>query len=304
MDQLIQIVGALLILAAFAAVQFDRMRPDSRLYLALNLVGSAILAVLAVAAAQWGFVLLEGVWAIVSAWGLVSIYSLPDGERINRQALSPRSPRAARRVVSSRARAPPRRRPSQSVGAVRGPLDPGVAQRRDVLEGEQVLAPFDQRARAVSGAARGSRCRGSPPASRARCSSSAAVFGPTPLAPGSPSEGSPRRAMKSGTSSGVDAVALAHLLRARPLRRLCRRRFGRRGRSRRRRRTGTCRGRRSAAAPGRRPRPRAWRRSRAGRRPRGRRRPPPSSRRPRRTRGASANWCGSSSGIASSRSAW
>jgi hypothetical protein len=69
-DQLVQIVGALLILAAFAAVQFDRMRPDSRLYLALNLVGSIILAVLAVAAEQWGFVLLEGVWAIVSAWGL------------------------------------------------------------------------------------------------------------------------------------------------------------------------------------------------------------------------------------------
>ena len=70
MDQAIQIVGALLILAAFTAVQLDRMRPDSRLYLALNLIGSAILAVLAVAAEQWGFVLLEGVWAIVSAWGL------------------------------------------------------------------------------------------------------------------------------------------------------------------------------------------------------------------------------------------
>lgn len=72
MDQLIQIAGALLILAAFAAVQFDRMRPDSRVYLALNLVGSLILAVLAWAEAQWGFLLLEGVWAIVSAWGLAA----------------------------------------------------------------------------------------------------------------------------------------------------------------------------------------------------------------------------------------
>jgi hypothetical protein len=77
-DQVIQIVGALLILAAFTAVQRDRMRPDSRLYLALNLVGSAILAVLALAAAQWGFVLLEGVWAIVSAWGLwVALFGPP-----------------------------------------------------------------------------------------------------------------------------------------------------------------------------------------------------------------------------------
>jgi hypothetical protein len=72
-DQLIQIVGALLILAAFAAVQFERMRPDSRTYLALNLVGSVILAALALHAEQWGFVLLEAVWAVVSAWGLFSL---------------------------------------------------------------------------------------------------------------------------------------------------------------------------------------------------------------------------------------
>ncbi len=72
MDQVIQVIGALLILTAFAAVQFDRMQPSSRLYLVLNLVGSVVLAVLAVHSAQWGFVLLEGVWAIVSGWGLVA----------------------------------------------------------------------------------------------------------------------------------------------------------------------------------------------------------------------------------------
>jgi hypothetical protein len=72
MDQLIQVVGALLILVAFGAVQFERMETTSRAYLALNLAGSAILAVLALASSQWGFVLLEGVWAIVSAWGLLA----------------------------------------------------------------------------------------------------------------------------------------------------------------------------------------------------------------------------------------
>jgi hypothetical protein len=70
-NQLIQIVGAVLILVAFGAVQFDRMRSDSRLYLVLNFAGSAVLAVVAVRAAQWGFVLLETVWAAVSAWGLL-----------------------------------------------------------------------------------------------------------------------------------------------------------------------------------------------------------------------------------------
>ncbi|MDQ2632025.1 MAG: hypothetical protein M3Y75_13790 [Actinomycetota bacterium] len=79
MDQVVQIVGALLILAAFAAVQFERMRPDSRVYLALNLVGSAILAVLAWHESQWGFLLLEGVWAVVSAWGLYRLLLQPRG---------------------------------------------------------------------------------------------------------------------------------------------------------------------------------------------------------------------------------
>ncbi|HEX6116023.1 MAG TPA: hypothetical protein VFY99_02915 [Solirubrobacterales bacterium] len=73
MDQIVQVVGALLILAAYAAAQFRYLDQDSPSYLALNLVGSAILAVLALNESQWGFLLLEAVWALVSAWSLVRL---------------------------------------------------------------------------------------------------------------------------------------------------------------------------------------------------------------------------------------
>jgi hypothetical protein len=43
------------------------------LYLVLNVVGSAVLAVDAALGAQWGFLLLEGVWAIVSLASLIAV---------------------------------------------------------------------------------------------------------------------------------------------------------------------------------------------------------------------------------------
>ncbi len=80
MDQLVQIIGAVLILVAFAAAQFGAMDPHSRAYLALNFVGSLILAVLAWRERQWGFLLLESVWAAVSLWGLrLALRSAPSG---------------------------------------------------------------------------------------------------------------------------------------------------------------------------------------------------------------------------------
>ena len=71
MHQLVQIIGALLILAAFALAQFRVLDNRSYAYLWPNLVGSAVLTVDAWREKQWGFFLLEFVWAIVSAWGIV-----------------------------------------------------------------------------------------------------------------------------------------------------------------------------------------------------------------------------------------
>jgi hypothetical protein len=71
MDQVIQVLGSLLILAAFAAAQRGVLNTSSRVYLTLNLVGSTVLAVLAGYEKQLGFLLLETCWAAMSAWGLI-----------------------------------------------------------------------------------------------------------------------------------------------------------------------------------------------------------------------------------------
>jgi hypothetical protein len=73
MDQIVQVIGALLILAAFVGAQFGWTTTRSPWYLALNLVGSVVLTWLAWHERQYGFLLLEAVWAAVSAWGLTQV---------------------------------------------------------------------------------------------------------------------------------------------------------------------------------------------------------------------------------------
>ena len=71
MSQLVQIVGSLLVLAGFSLAQRGVLDQKSRRYLIVNLVGSALLAGDAIVEAQWGFLLLEGAWALISLWSLI-----------------------------------------------------------------------------------------------------------------------------------------------------------------------------------------------------------------------------------------
>jgi hypothetical protein len=76
----LQLLGAVLILLPFVRSQLGALDPASGAYLWPNLAGSILLAVLAVVGSQWGFVLLEGCWAVASAGAL-------------RKAANPQTPR-------------------------------------------------------------------------------------------------------------------------------------------------------------------------------------------------------------------
>lgn len=65
------LIGAVLILGAFTALQLRYTTSTAPAYLWANFVGSSLLAVVAVIDQRLGFILLEVVWAGVSLWAIL-----------------------------------------------------------------------------------------------------------------------------------------------------------------------------------------------------------------------------------------
>ncbi len=72
-DLIVEVMGAILILVAFALAQFRGLDRHGSPYLVFNLVGAALLAGSAAIHRQWGFLLLQSVWGLVALWGLLGL---------------------------------------------------------------------------------------------------------------------------------------------------------------------------------------------------------------------------------------
>ena len=68
--QLLSLVGAVLILAAYIGLQLGRFARTDRFFNALNFFGSAMLTCVALADWRIGFIVLEAAWALLSIPGM------------------------------------------------------------------------------------------------------------------------------------------------------------------------------------------------------------------------------------------
>ncbi|HET7564127.1 MAG TPA: hypothetical protein VFJ96_03985 [Gemmatimonadaceae bacterium] len=64
--QLISLTGAVLVLVAYFTYQRGWMGRENAWYNLMNLVGSGLLAWIAIVDRRWGFILLEVLWALLS----------------------------------------------------------------------------------------------------------------------------------------------------------------------------------------------------------------------------------------------
>jgi hypothetical protein len=69
--QIVSVVGATLVLLAYALSQSGRLKPTDLVYGVMNFVGASLLTWVAVVDWRVGFILLESIWAVLSLVPLI-----------------------------------------------------------------------------------------------------------------------------------------------------------------------------------------------------------------------------------------
>ena len=112
MSEILQWAAAIVVLAAFALSQWGRWSVLSYRYLCSNFVGGAGLSAAAVLSRQWGFVVLEGIWALVAVAKHHRPAHATRGSRPSRPDARPhRTARSSARQTASPCTPPSRRAP-------------------------------------------------------------------------------------------------------------------------------------------------------------------------------------------------
>jgi hypothetical protein len=78
-DQILSAGGALLVLGAYAANLTHRLDRDGAAYAALNMVGSGVLAYVALGTSAIGLILIEAAWSLISCAALVRAMATRNG---------------------------------------------------------------------------------------------------------------------------------------------------------------------------------------------------------------------------------
>ena len=68
--QIVSVIGAVMILIAYGMIQNGIWRELNPGYLALNLIGSILLGIVAIYEQQAGFIILEFVWSVMALFGI------------------------------------------------------------------------------------------------------------------------------------------------------------------------------------------------------------------------------------------
>lgn len=68
-------IGVAILLLAFFLQLINKISKDHYPYILMNLFGAALSCYASVLLNYWPFIILEGTWALVSAWGLLQLFT-------------------------------------------------------------------------------------------------------------------------------------------------------------------------------------------------------------------------------------
>lgn len=71
--QLVSLAGAVMQLVAYALMQLGRLSSETYPYQLANVIGSFLMTVVATINHEYGFILMEAVWFLTSAYGLIKL---------------------------------------------------------------------------------------------------------------------------------------------------------------------------------------------------------------------------------------